>query len=78
MQGFITANGETEIPMMLTPMTIGPMHEIVHIAVAGVDDMMLVNKYFVCILVLFCIYNSDSGNRISVDTTEPLLMPQDC
>ena len=55
MQGFIAANGETGIPMMLTPMTVGPMHEIVQIAVAGVDDVILVKKYFVCILVLFCL-----------------------
>ena len=41
-QGIIAACGETGIPLTVTPMTIGPMHEWLQITIAGVEDMILV------------------------------------
>jgi len=41
-QGLVAASGVTEIPLTLTPMSVGPMQETVHITIAGIDNMILV------------------------------------
>ena len=44
-QGIVAAEDETIIPLTVTPMTIGPLQEIVQITIGGVEDTILVKKH---------------------------------
>ena len=65
----MAANGETEIALTLTPMTVGPMYETVQITIAGADDMILVLKtqfnFVILCLLPFLFQGSQLSSMLS-------------